>query len=73
MRINNKTCTIILTNRESRTAGHHGNAPDPREADELGGVVRQAAHDQASRTGLRSEVYATQRGVAPWLVYSCEP
>lgn len=68
MKINNKTCTIILTNRETRTL-----SANAREADELGGVVRQAAHDQASRTGLRSEVYATQRGVAPWLIYSCEP
>ena len=72
MKIQNKTCTIILTQRETRTLTEG----DSRDADELNGCVRQAAHDMASRIGLRSEVYATKRDgayTARWLVYSCEP
>jgi hypothetical protein len=64
---------IILSNRESRTAGHHGNADcDDRAADRFGGEIRQAAHDKALRTGHRVEVLATRRGCQPWLVYACE-
>jgi hypothetical protein len=64
---------IILSNRESRAAGHHGNADcDDRAADRFGGEIRQAAHDTARRTGRYVEVFATRRGCQPWIVYACE-
>jgi len=69
MKIQNKTCTIILTQRETRTLTEG----DSRDADELNGCVRQAAHDLASRTGRRTEVFATARGGQSWVTYSCEP
>ncbi len=69
MKIQNKTCTIILTQRETRTLTEG----DSRDADELNGCVRQAAHDMASRIGRHVEVFATARGGQSWLTYSCEP
>lgn len=67
MKINNRTCTITLTNHETRTL-----EGDARDADELGGVIRQAAHDMAHRTGRHVEVYATARGGQSWVTYACE-
>ena len=65
--------SIILSNRESRAAGHHGNADcDDRAADSFGAEIRQAAHDLADRTGRRVEVFATRRNCQPWIVYACE-
>jgi hypothetical protein len=65
--------SIILNNRESRAAGHHGSADcDDRAADAFCREIRQAAHDLANRTGRHVEVYATRRGAQPWIVYACE-
>lgn len=65
--------SIILSNRESRAAGHQGNADcDDRTAGSFGGEIRQAAHDLANRTGRHVEVFATRRGCQPWIVYACE-
>ena len=67
------TNSIILNNRESREAGHHeGHTPDGRDADRIGGEIRQAAHGLAKRNGCHVEVFATRRGCQPWVVYACE-
>ena len=68
MKIQNKTCTITLTNRETHTI----EGSTQHDPDELGGVIRQAAHDMAHRTGRRVEVYATARGGRTWVTYACE-
>lgn len=61
--------SIILTNRESRDAGHHV-AKDPEMAEARREYAREA-HKLARFNDCHVEVFATQRGAQPWVVYAC--
>ncbi len=65
--------SIILTNRESRDAGHHkAHTIDAQIMDSARQEIKREASKLARFNNCHVEVFATQRGAQPWVVYACD-
>lgn len=67
--------SIILTNRESQEHGYHEGPPNGvynALSEKRKKNLKASAQTLAKERNRMVEVFATQRGAQPWVVYACD-